>query len=340
MKIHILFELKEGATGGGNQFLKAIRDYFTRADIYTEIVSEADIILYNSHQFITELMEVKRKYPDKLFVHRIDGPIRLYSNMNDRRDFVINNANKLIADASIFQSNWSKKKGLSMGLVSNRFETTILNAPNPGFFNPKTPTKLEIDKKIKLIATSWSSNIKKGFEVYKWLDENLDFDIYDMTFVGNSPVTFENINYKKPMNSEDLSVELKNHDLFITASQNDPCSNSLIEALHCGLPCIGLNEGGHTEIISSGGELFDNKEDILILLEKIVSNYSVYQNNIDIPDIDVVGEKYSSFLEMIYLEKKYGNYQSKKFGIYDHIFLLASLSIWKLSEKFTSHRKN
>jgi len=338
MKIHIIFELKKGATGGGNQFLKAIKEYFIRVNSYTENIDETDVIIFNSHQCISELIAAKKKFPSKIFIHRIDGPIRLYNTMDDRRDFVINNVNKFIADGTIFQSNWSKDRNLEMGIKKNRIEATILNAPNKNIFNQKNKVKFNKNRKIKLISTSWSANVKKGFDVYKWLDENLNFDKYEMTFVGNSPIGFKNIIYKKPMNGEELSNELKQNDIFITASQKDPCSNSLIEALHCGLPAIGLNDGGHTEIISSGGGVFNLKEDIFLLLDKVVNNYEDYQRNIKLPDINTVGKLYYDFLENIYNEQLNGSYTSKIFNSYHLFKLKITLFLWKFSEKWNGLR--
>ena len=45
MKIHILHEFIEGAWGGGNQFLKGLRDYFIDKDVYTPHPQLADVIL-------------------------------------------------------------------------------------------------------------------------------------------------------------------------------------------------------------------------------------------------------------------------------------------------------
>jgi glycosyltransferase involved in cell wall biosynthesis len=338
LKIYILYQTTNNATGGGNQFLKAIRRYFIKIDAYTENIGESDVILYNSHQFIPELVIAKQQFPNKLFIHRIDGPIRLYNTIDDRRDFVINSANKYIADGTIFQSNWSKFRNLEMGIERNIFEATILNAPNQNIFNNNGRIKFNQDRKIKLIATSWSNNSKKGFDIYKWLDKNLNFDKYEMTFVGNSPVTFKNINHKKPMNSEDLSNELKQNDIFITASQKDPCSNSLIEALHCGLPAIGLNDGGHTEIISSGGEVFNLKEEISLLLDKVVNNYKEYQKNIRLLGINDVGELYYNFLKNIYNEQKNGNYESKRVNGFYFFKIKTTLFLCKFNEKWSGLR--
>ncbi|MBA7489471.1 hypothetical protein ES702_00005 [subsurface metagenome] len=36
MKIHILYKFIEGPWGGGNQFLKALRDYFRKVGVYSD----------------------------------------------------------------------------------------------------------------------------------------------------------------------------------------------------------------------------------------------------------------------------------------------------------------
>ena len=69
-----------------------------------------------------------------------------------------------------------------------------------------------------------------------------------------------------PLNSQNLANKLRQSDIYITASQNDPCSNSLIEALSCGLPCLALKSGGHSEIVNDDNFLFSTKEE---LLEKV-----------------------------------------------------------------------
>ena len=61
MKIYILFELKNGAAGGGNQFLKALKNYFVYIGTYTDSIVEADVVLFNSHQYVNELIRIKNK---------------------------------------------------------------------------------------------------------------------------------------------------------------------------------------------------------------------------------------------------------------------------------------
>jgi glycosyltransferase involved in cell wall biosynthesis len=150
-----------------------------------------------------------------------------------------------------------------------------------------------------LIATSWSNNPKKGASVYAWLDEHLDWERFEFTFVGRSPVQFKNIQMVSPVPSEKLAEILRQNDLYLTASQHDPCSNSLLEALSCGVPALYLKSGGHPEIVKKAGLGFDSAEEIPALLNRLIDDYETYQSQIDIPSIQVVTTHYLKTLELI-----------------------------------------
>src|SRR3990167_9624991 len=92
------------------------------------------------------------------------------------------------------------------------------NSSDPDIFFPYI-NKVK-NNKIKLIASSWSNNIKKGFDWYKLLDERLDFTKYEMMFVGRSPIVFKNIKHIEPLNSIDLSNLLRTCDIMINCSKD------------------------------------------------------------------------------------------------------------------------
>jgi glycosyltransferase involved in cell wall biosynthesis len=327
MLIHILFNIKDGVAGGGNNFLASLRGYFTDNGLYSNSIVNADVVLFNSHQNVKSVLRSKMKYPNKLFIHRVDGPMRLYNTFNDKRDLIVNILNKYIADGTIFQSDWSRENSLKMGIMKNINEATIINSPNAKIFYKKKKVKLNCNKKVKLISTSWSSNINKGFEVYSWLDRNLDFNKYEMTFVGNSPVKFNNICNKEPMEHHKLSTELRENDIFILASKKDPCSNALIEAAHCGLPAVALNDGGHPEILSQGGILFNDVSTLLEAIDNVAKNYSSYQNNISLKNIRETGSQYYRFMNGIYKDTMKNKYSPKKIN-YLSVLIIKSKVLW------------
>ena len=245
---------------------------------------------------------MKKTYPNKVYVHRIDGPMRLYNNMEDIRDHIVYALNQEYADATIFQSNWSYTANLEMGMNINKPFSIIPNAPDPQIFN-KDYEKKE-DDKLKLIATSWSDNVKKGFKYYDFLDKNLDFDKYQFSFVGRSPIKFKNINMLGALSTQEVAETLRNHDVYITASEHDPCSNSLIEALTCGLPVVALNSGGHSELVQNGGLLFESTEDLLDKLEEMLCNTDELRDNISVKTIKDIANEYVSFFEKMNEETK------------------------------------
>ena len=168
----------------------------------------------------------------------------------------------------------------------------IPNAVDPEIFHSRDRQPFNADRKIRLISVSWSDNLNKGAPVYQWLDDNLDWDRYEYTFVGRSPVSFKNIRTLSPITSEELAKELRQHDVFITASRNDPCSNSLIEALACGLPALYLDSGGHPEIVGKAGYPFQIAEEIPSLLLCLIDEYDRLQALIRLPSITETADQY------------------------------------------------
>lgn len=322
VKICILFDFVDKPFGGGNQFLKALRKYFNSVGAYEESPQNADAILFNSHHNIPNAARARLKNPRKRFVHRIDGPMGLYTNPGDQRDKIVYEANRLLADATIFQSEWSRENNYALGLGKKDLEFVIMNAPDPDIFNRTGKIAFSKDRKIRLVSTSWSSNFKRGFGIYQWLDNNLNFEKYEMTFAGNSPIKFKNVKYLEPLKSTELAKILKNSDIFISASQNDPCSNSLIEAMHCGLPALVLNSGGHPEIVRGGGEVFETKEQIPGLIEKVVNDFELYQSRIAVATIEQVGQKYYNAVMKVYQDTK-----EHEFGIFKYYKLLATINL-------------
>ncbi len=72
----------------------------------------------------------------------------------------------------------------------------------------------------------------------KWLDNHLDWERFDYTFVGRVKESFDNIKHIRAVPSEELADLLRSHDIYVSVSQHEPCSNALLEALNSGLPAL------------------------------------------------------------------------------------------------------
>jgi len=314
LRIHILFKFVEGPWGGGNQFLKALRDYFREIGVYSESLEEAQVILFNSRHYLDEVLKVKKRYPSKILIHRV-GPVARLAGGDKALDELVLQFNGLFADGTIFQSSWSREKNYEIGMRKCPYETIIINAPDSSIFNNKGKGQFD-EKRVRLVATSWSGNMRKGFDIYQYLDEHLDFSRYEMTFVGNSPVEFKNIRWRKPVPSREVANILREHDIYIIASSNDACSNALIEALHCGLPAVARNDGGNPEIVGQAGAFFEDERGVMPAIDKVARDYRRYQARIDLPTLDDVGQKYYQFAQTIYGDHLDGNYRPKEINLF------------------------
>jgi glycosyltransferase involved in cell wall biosynthesis len=257
---------------------------------------DADAIIFNSHHDLDGVEDAHKANPAALFIHRVDGPMRLYNGPQDDRDERVISANRAFADATVFQSRWSERANRDLGFRPNEPVVVIGNAADPVLFNRHRPRPPLSSPKIRLIATSWSPNPNKGFDVYAWLDRTLDFSHIEMVFIGNTPIAFRNIRCVPPCSSEQLARHLKESDIYLTASRSDPCSNALAEALSCGLPAIARRDGGHPEVLGQAGELFNSGEQIPGLIERVVADYRTYVNQITVPSIGEIAERYIDIL--------------------------------------------
>lgn len=318
MKIHILFKILSGPYGGGNQFLKALKKELIKKNAYAFKIKNADIVLFNSHQDFQDVIKAKKRFPKKLFIHRVDGPIFDIRGTDKEVDDLIFKLNDKIADATVYQSLWSQKKCYTRGMKKNKFETQVYNAPDNDHFNRKNKLKFN-SKKPKIMISSWSDNWNKGFKTYQFLDDNLDFNKFEVSFLGNSPIAFKNIKMLKPVSPPCVAKILKKHDIYLTASQNDPCSNSLIEALSCGLPAVVLSDGGHPEIVGLGGEVFKNQTDLIDKINKISKNYYKYKVLVPNYNISLIANKYIQFMKSVYNQSQQGQYEPKTIGLMDEI---------------------
>lgn len=331
-KIHIIFSFQQGPGGGGNQFLKTLKKEFEKKGFYEENPEKADVILFNSHHNFDEAFRTKKKFKEKIFIHRIAGPVFLTRGGGRDLDKIIFRFNKIVADGIIFQSDWCKEQSKKLFGIFSKYESVIYNAPDGEIFNKIDRKEFNPKGKIKLIATSWSAGQKKGSEIFQFLDKNLDFLKYEMTFVGNSPIRFKNIKMIKPVSSEKLAEILKEHDVYIFGSKLEACSNALIEALSCGLPAVVIKGSSNSEIVKGGGEFFSGKDDIIEKIEKVVRNFLFYQSKIPEFSIEEVAQKYYNFAERIYSNSRDEKYKPK------NINLSAIINFYKIKIAFIKYR--
>jgi glycosyltransferase involved in cell wall biosynthesis len=280
--------------GGGNQFLLALVREWRRRELAVEvnrISGGTPACLYNSFNFdFTRLRRFARE--GVRMVHRVDGPIGAYRGFDDGTDSRIAEINKL-AHATILQSHFSLEKHRELGIVL-RNPVVVHNTVDPAIFHPAPPR--ETHERLRVISTSWSDNPRKGRDILAWIDRNLDFNAFEVTFAGNTEQTFERIRVVEPLASEPLADLLRLQDVYLAASRDDPCSNALLEGLACGLPAAFLRSGGHPELVGEGGIGFDDPEELPGVLNRLRDELDVRRARICVPTLADVADRYLAAL--------------------------------------------
>ena len=295
--VALFHEFAPPPTGGGHQFLRALVAELESRGLVVElnrISRGTPVCLFNSFNF--DFRRLRRfARADCRMVHRVDGPIGVYRGWDDGTDARIEEINRDLADATVVQSRFSLDAHRELGIALHE-PVVIGNAVDPALFHPPVRREPLAGRKLRLIATSWSDNLNKGADVFRWLERDLDTERFELTFVGRSLEPFTRIAVVGPLASGPLAEELRRHDAYIAASRNDPCSNALVEALACGLPAVYRASGGHPELVGDAGVPFSELDELAGALDRLAAELEERRAAIHVVTLDEVADRYLAVL--------------------------------------------
>ena len=303
MKIYLNRKPITGPWGGGNKVVSELVKKFTESgiDVVYKLEKNIDKIICfdprpnDNGEWYQTFLEYQQFSGCKI-IQRV-GDLGTHSKP-ELTHLVQQSIN--FSDFVIFTSPWAKEW---IGFKNNNCKI-INNKPLPLFHNNK-----QLDPKlgniINLVTHHWSTNPKKGFDVYKKLDEYLeDNKNYNFTYVGRLPkgTLYKNIKCLEPMNAKELSEFLPKQDIYVTASLEEAGANHVLEAMASGLPVVYHEDGGSiVDYCKSRGEAYKTFEQLVEKLEKISGNYSQYKKSVLRYNEDinqVISEYYKIILEV------------------------------------------
>ena len=293
----LFHDLAPPPSGGGHQFLRALIRELEARGLQIEpnrVSGGTPACLFNSFNFDFRRL---RRFAERgaRMVHRVDGPIGVYRGFDDGTDERIAQVNEELAAATIFQSRYSLEKHRELGFAL-REPVVIPNAVDPTIFHPPTRREPLDGRRVRVIATSWSDNPRKGSDALAWLDENLDHTRYEFTFAGRAPTALSHVRVVGPLDSHALAALLRAQDVYLAPSRDDPCSNALLEALACGLPAAFRESGGHPELVGDGGLPFHEDEELGAILDRLVLELDERRAAIELRPIAWVADRYLDVL--------------------------------------------
>jgi len=165
-------------------------------------------------------------------------------------------------------SRWLGNMASNSRLLQGKKVTCIPNAININLFKPRNKQTcrealgLPQDKRLLLFSSHILSDERKGFHylkeaVLRLTNDHPEWkDRLGLVLVGKdiTPTSYQDIPLEVyPLNyiaEEKQLVDIYNAvDLFVIPSLQDNLPNTIVEAMACGIPCIGFNVGGIPEMI-------------------------------------------------------------------------------------------
>lgn len=270
MNISMGINLQSGPWGGGNQALGVLAEYLRgkgvnvsfdlkNADLDIIVLTEPREFLRSSAYTDKDIIHYLRKINrETIVIHRVNecDERKGTAGVNQR----LRRAN-LCADHTVFVSEWLRDLQLSNGFVCDSY-SVILNGSDGRLFHPIGYQRWDMKGPMKLMTHHWGSNWMKGFDIYGRLDELLKTKPFEhqisFTYVGNLPkgFLFQNAIYIEPKHGVQLASLIRQHHIYLTASQNEPGANHPNEGANCGLPLLYRESGCLPEYCTGYGISF------------------------------------------------------------------------------------
>ncbi|MBQ2878805.1 MAG: glycosyltransferase family 4 protein [Bacteroidaceae bacterium] len=197
-------------------------------------------------------------------------PLLLRGNDNDLSHKVFEQKKALFEASNIHFvacSKWLRDTASESSLLSKKFLTNIPNAIDTSIFKKndkkavRTKYNLPHDKKLLLFGSMKVSDKRKGYDYLttacKLLKEQHPELCKEIGVVllgkndapKNNPLPFPVFSMEYISSQEALSDIYNACDLYVTPSLQDNLPNTIMEAMSCGLPCVGFHTGGIPEMI-------------------------------------------------------------------------------------------
>jgi len=321
-KLNIGFSFNYG-NGGPSNFLKKLNNALSKNKICR--------ISYFINPFTDcNIYANKVRNPwNRPYVFRIDGighdqsKTQEFSEaLNNQISYGINNAIGVV-----YQTEYSKKLSYNLLDINDKKNTVILNGTNLTEFCPQGKnyrSKLGItdDAVVFITSAKWRPRKRLQHMINVFLDfQKTHTGETFFIIVGNSVIEdiHKNVIRIPEIKNEELPAYLRTANIYLFLGWLDPCPNSVVEAIACGLPVICSNSGGTPEIIeaTNGGIVVDadktynykfvnlqnppkpDYEKIINAMAQMTADVEFYKNQIDTTKIDInyVADSYYSFIE-------------------------------------------
>lgn len=271
---------RSGSWGGANQWTSQLVRFlkYNGWRVRFDLNGPADVVvmthtgLSNATTFGWEEVErFKALNPGVKCLHRInDNDIRKETS---RMDALLADSSRM-ADHTVFVSEWLRDHHAARWFDGGRPHSVITPGADPKFFHPIGNHPVTRGEPIRLVTHHWSDNWKKGFDVYRDIDELIADRLHGkfvLWVIGRWPsdLKWKSARTFGPASGAKLAGLLRQCHGYVSASRFEPGAMHVAEGLQCGLPLLYHRDSGGTveQGRRYGMELSDGLERTLLEFE-------------------------------------------------------------------------
>ena len=307
MKIYIIREPVSGPWGGGNKTITNLSDRLKDLGhevVYQLVDEDVDIIYCHDPR-----PNIYGEWYQHFLHHRVLFKSKIIQRIGDvgshgKPDlYTLAKQTSNLSDFVIFPSEWAKETIE----FSKQNCKVIHNAPLSEFYSNRNNDK---EAKFNIVTHHWSTNPKKGFHFYKFLDDFISKNKeYSFTYIGRLPekMNFDNIKHIPALgDNKKIGRLLSENSIYLTASEEEAGANHVLEAMAAGLPVVYHAHGGSIPEYCSGyGVEYNDFNELLQAMKSIVINYNYFRKKVKKFDriIDDAVDDYADIINAVYTKR-------------------------------------
>lgn len=266
----------------GNHSVKPFRDSFNNAvkRTFKKLKNKPDVCYGHFWCSIFALYPICKENRIPLFGASGEENVGLY--IHKTPEFIQEVKDYMSGVVSVSSKNL--QECLSLGLINKAKSIVIPNAVDGGLFYPRNKTELRkkycFNDDDFIVSFTGQFIPRKGTLRLSQALESLKDDNIKAIFMGRGPEvpTYKNILHSGTVNHDELANYLACSDLFVLPTENEGCSNAIIEAMACGLPIVSTDAPFNHDILNETNSIMidcHNVDQIAAAIKKLKGDFQL-----------------------------------------------------------------